>query len=299
MKQHRSYLIIAGMALSMIACTKKTDNGTGDGSRPVTASSSPYLNHVFDYTPAPGQFVNESIGTLAGAQTLIGGIGNIVTLGAYGGYIVVGFDHSIINNTGAEIAVYGNPLIGTGAEWSEPGIVQVMRDENGNGLPDDTWYELAGSEQSNPATIFNYRITYYNPKGTANVPWKDNQGHTGSVPVNAYHNHNYYPLFIASQDSVSFTGTLLRNTFIDGPIATNLPFAWGYSDSGSPDAAAQATPPRYNSFDIANAVDKNGLKVTLPYIDFVRIYTGQNAPGNSETGEVSTEVLGVRDMGMK
>ena len=29
---------------------------------------------------------------------------------------------------------------------NEPGIVWVMQDVNGNGLPDDEWYELRGSE---------------------------------------------------------------------------------------------------------------------------------------------------------
>ena len=38
---------------------------------------------------------------------------------------------------------------------SEPGIVLVSKDTNGNGLADDEWYELAGSEYNSPATTKN------------------------------------------------------------------------------------------------------------------------------------------------
>lgn len=285
------------LILFIAACKKDKDKPAAGGPRPVTASSSRYISQVLEYKPAPGQFINESIGTPAGAQQLIGNVGNIVTLGGYGGYIVVGFDHSIINNTGNEIAVYGNPLVGTGAEWSEPGIVQVMQDANGNGLPDDDWYELAGSEHERAETVANYKITYYNPKAKADVTWKDNRGNTGAVKLNSYHDHNYYPLFAANQDSISFGGTLLKSTFIDGGIAVNLPFTGGYADNGSADVVAQSAP-RFNTFDISNAKDKNGTAVQLAYIDFIRIYTAQNHPGNDQTGEISTELLGIRDMNM-
>ena len=64
---------------------------------------------------------------------------NWVSLGGFGGYIVVGFDHSIDNSGDYDLGILGNSFSGS----SEPGIVWVMQDENGNGLPDDTWYELA------------------------------------------------------------------------------------------------------------------------------------------------------------
>ena len=65
-----------------------------------------------------------------------------VSLGGFGGYIIVGFDHSIVNDGDYNIAITGNAFDGS----SEPGIVWVMQDENGDGLPNDTWYELRGSE---------------------------------------------------------------------------------------------------------------------------------------------------------
>lgn len=39
----------------------------------------------------------------------------------------------------------------------------VMQDVNGNGLPDDTWYQLKGSEYGKEETIETYAVTYYRP----------------------------------------------------------------------------------------------------------------------------------------
>lgn len=75
-----------------------------------------------------------------------------MSLGAFGGYLVVGFDHSIENDGGYNIGVSGNSFDGS----SEPGIVWVMQDENGDGLPNDTWYELKGSEYGKPETTQDY-----------------------------------------------------------------------------------------------------------------------------------------------
>ncbi|RAJ83583.1 hypothetical protein CLV59_103552 [Chitinophaga dinghuensis] len=261
--------------------------------RPATASSSPLISNVYEYLPAGGQFVNSSgIGTLAAAQALVGSTSNMVSLGAFGGYIIFGFDHSVSNGTGADLGVYGNP-IGGSYQWSEPGVVMVSQDVNNNGIPDDPWYELAGSEYNSSATVKNYRITYYNPHAVGtSVAWKDNQGNSGVVQANAYHTtNNYYPTFAANQDSISFTGTKLANTLAAGSIVSNLAFAWGYSDSYSSDYSTYG----YNTFDISWAVDSSGNPVTLGYIDFVKVYTGQNCNGGA-MGEISTEVKGARDL---
>jgi hypothetical protein len=58
------------------------------------------------------------------------------SLGGWGGYIVFGFDHSVENGSGGDLYIRGNAFEGN----SEAGVVWVMQDENGNGLPDDTWY---------------------------------------------------------------------------------------------------------------------------------------------------------------
>lgn len=264
--------------------------------RPIGSTSIRYISKLYEYSPAPGQFMNEtSVGSPAYAQNLVGKTGAIVSLGAFGGYAVVGFDHSIINKEGADLAIFGNPVLGS-SEYSEPGIVMVMQDGNGNGLPDDQWFELAGSEYTKATTIRNYSITYYNPNGLVNVPWKDNQGKTGVVKYNTFHKHNFYPLFAANQDSLTFKGTLLSSNYGTWKAGDANALAWGYSDNGSPDYVSMTTP-KYNSFDLNWAVDSNGNAVKLSAIDFVKVYTAKNSDGGA-FGELSTELLGAVDLNM-
>src|ERR1700761_2417871 len=76
--------------------------------RPITASSSPYVTQLFDYNPAPGQFINTGLGDTVAAQGTLNGINGLVSLGAWGGYIVTGFDHTVLNtNDTGKIVVYG------------------------------------------------------------------------------------------------------------------------------------------------------------------------------------------------
>lgn len=87
-----------------------------------------------------------------------------------------GFDHSVYNkpdvssNGGYDFSIIGNPFDGS----SEPGIVYVMQDENGDGLPNDTWYELRGSETGKAETYQHYAVTYYRPP-TQYAPAMDRQ----------------------------------------------------------------------------------------------------------------------------
>ncbi|ETZ22947.1 hypothetical protein [Pedobacter sp. V48] len=300
--------------LCLSSCTKPSEDYYDDvpyAPRPITGTSGKYISKIFEYSPAPGQFINTGFGTMEATKQIVGQAYNsLVSLGGYGGYIVFGFDHSIENISGADFGVYGNPLYGENVEWSEPGIVMVMRDSNGNGLPDDgEWLELAGSEYSKSATIKNYSITYYNPKNLKDdIHWKDNQGKEGDILRNMFNSNNYYPEWVKNQDQLTFTGTLLENTLMDGDIITNKPLQWGYVDNGSEDfkLLTETTDP-YNSFDLDWAVDKSGNKVNLKYIDFVKIYTAQNSNGNPYEpdrendrarwlGEISTEIGGAVDL---
>ncbi|MDE7338407.1 MAG: cell surface protein, partial [Bacteroidales bacterium] len=68
---------------------------------------SPYIARVYEYRPAPGQFVNlmpvyENGDTYADmlkkTEESIGGTNDVmISLGAYGGYVTFGFDHSVVN----------------------------------------------------------------------------------------------------------------------------------------------------------------------------------------------------------
>lgn len=294
----------------IILSCKKEQAENGMGEKPGTTSS-PYLSKVYEFKPAPGQFTNDGGNSdLSKTNFLIGTVGEgLVSLGGYGGYIVFGFDHAVVNASGADLGIYGNPLVGVGLEFSEPGIVCVMQDQNKNGLPDDTWYELAGSEYTASATVKNYKITYYKPASLADdIRWTDNQGKEGLILRNQFHTQDYFPSW-ATANEISFTGTLVKNTLTPGDIITNKPLGFGYADNGSAEylSLQEKLGRGYNTFDIDWAVDAGGNKVTLTSVDFVKVYTAQNSNGNPFSpdnnnersryiGEISTEFAGAADL---
>lgn len=296
----------------IVSCKK--DKPTGE-EEPVIDKKQVYISKIIEYKPAPGQFVNDTgFGTLTKAQDLIGGVNNgLVSLGGFGGYIVFSFNKAVQNKQGDDFGIYGNPLIGVGMEFSEPGIVCVMQDKNKNGLPDDgEWYELAGSEYSAAGTIKKYTITYHRPANlTEDIKWTDSKGNTGYILRNQFHTQDYFPSWV-TDSQVQFTGTLLKNTLqLNNGIITNQPFASGYADNGSPNylKLQNQLGRGYNSFDIDWAVDAIGNKVVLTHIDFVKVYTAQNHNGNPSAdisnlqartiGEVSTEIGGAIDLNIK
>lgn len=305
--------MLMGLQLSISSCKKDKVEEKGYQPRPVSSSSSKFISKVYEYMPAPGQFINDAgFGTPALAQDIVVGKARagLISLGGFGGYMIFGFDHTIENAEGADIGIYGNPLTGEGMEWSEAASVMVMQDLNGNGLPDDgSWLELAGSEYHKTGTIKNYKITYYNPKNTTgDIRWIDNQGKEGYILRNSFHAQAYYPLWINNQNEVSFTGTLVQSTLTAGNIITNKPLSWGYADNGSEDykQLMDAKGEAYNVFDISWAVDQEGKKVDVRYVDFVKVYTAQNSNGNPyhpldtdgsrRVGEVSSEIGGAIDL---
>ena len=219
-------------------------------------------------------------------------------------YIVVGFDHSIDNTGNYDFGIKGNSFSGS----SEPGIVWVMQDENGNGQPDEKWYELAGSETGKSETIQNYSVTYYRPTEPQQpVRWTDSEGNSGEIDyLIAYHRQDYYyPLWI-EEDSYTLSGTCLKARNYDasgiGTYWVNAEYDWGYVDNFSPtdrltnDNNANASA-NANYFKISNAIDEKGNPVSLNYIDFIKVQVGVNTK-SGWLGEVSTEVFGFFDYSM-
>jgi hypothetical protein len=282
-------------------------------------AQSPYIHKVFDYRPAPGQFVNELPKFEKGdtyedmlkkvEDEIVGNIQGVVSLGAYGGYIVFGFDHLVENRPGKYDfkilgnAYYSNPSLFYGS--CEPGIVMVSYDANGNGIPDDPWYELAGSEYYKPETVKDYEITYFKPDtnkiptpnpnfpfltDTSYIKWTDNKGSFGYVAKNAQHKQSYFPQWI-NADTLVFEGSKLANNGVDesgtGQFYMQYAYPWGYADN-HPNENIRS------NFDIAWAVDEQGKKVNLPGIHFVKVYTGVNQYCGL-WGETSTEIMGAED----
>ena len=283
---------------------------------------SAYISKVYEYCPAPGQFINEMPRYEEGdtyetilqkVEESISGTNDImISLGGYGGYVTFGFDHTVINVHGEkDFQIWGNAfyeLLNPDERGgsAEPGIVMVSYDTNCNGLPDDEWYELTGSEYYSKDTRHTYSITYQRPDPDREIvadednslddiyyiEWSDNEGQKGYIAKNIFHNQEYFPKWVNS-DEISFSGSLLANNAEDisgnGSYFVLYSFPWGYVDNH---------PNEYedlNSFDISWAVDSDGNPVDLPGVDFIRVYTGINQYCGW-LGETSTELSRAQDL---
>ena len=308
---------------------------TFENIEPAPEGATAYVTKVFDFVPAVGQFTNtlpvykEGDTQEAMNEKVLAAIGNnkkgMISLGGFGGYVVVGFDHTITNVTGKrDFRVLGNAFYSAANPDSgapeggscEPGVIMVAYDKNQNGRPDDDeWYEIAGSAHEDVTlelwydkavaagndvkTYRNYEITYYRPEKeptTAEeremyIRWEDNQGKSGYKVKNTFHNQCYYPEWI-KEDKVTFKGTCLPQNAVDesgqGSYFVLYKFRYGYADNelNSKDESA---------IDIDWAVNSKGQKVHLPGVDFIKIYTGVNQE-NGWLGECSTEISGVEDL---
>lgn len=293
----------------------------------TSAQVSPYITRVLEYKPAPGQFTNNlpeyEIGDTAEEMCrkvesyISNNAKGMISLGGYGGYVVVGFDHTIQNVPDAyDFKIYGNAFYSNSNPGvdnprfggsCEPGIVMVAYDANRNGVPDEhEWYEIAGSEYHRPETLKNYEITYYRPDPNKQpvpdpnnsslndityIRWTDNQGEEGFIARNIFHAQNYFPEWI-EEDQVTFRGTRLANNGVDesgtGNYFVLYAYDFGYADNHPNDNELA-------SIKIEWAVDSEGFPVNLPGVDFIKIYTGVNQC-NGWLGECSTEVMGVEDL---
>lgn len=305
-------LVVASTIATVLLASCSKNDSINYQPKVAVDSSHATVSMILEYSPAPGQQVNTNgIGTLSGAQSIAydSTFTSIVTLGAWGGSITFKFDHSVQNADGADLGIYGNAP--SAYNWDEPGIVMVSQDINNNGIADDPWYELAGSQYDSSSTNHNYKVTYYNGPDGSDIKWKDNIGNTGTIIFNPYGSKNFYPQaganvdFTKYKDSISFEGSLLRQTFAVDPVTGwsgndihSLGW-WGYTDSYStglgPQQMDNDKANGYNSVDISWARDKNGKQVNLQYIDFVKVYTGQ-LYSDATVGEISTEFRGARDL---
>lgn len=261
---------------------------------------SKYILAVDEYIPAPGQFVNtmpkyedgDDATSMASkcTEAIAANKRGMITLGAYGGYVTFHFDHSIANVNGMrDFYISGNAMAG----GAEPGIVMVSKDINRNGQPDDPWYELAGSADTDSIgkVDYGYRITY-TKEPLKSIPWADNRGNSGTVDRNSFHAQEYFPLWLSSP--LSFEGTLLPKNGVNTGTESKPHWVlnslrYGYADNAANTDSAAC------SFDIAWAVDGERRPVELDFVDFVRVYTGENQQCGW-TGETSTEISGAEDL---
>ena len=267
-----------------------------------------FATRMVDFLPAPGQLVGTQWAEPSVAYA-IGETGKAVSLGGFGGYIVLEFGTPIVNDAhnpyGVDFTVNGNPLANDErGVWTEPGAVMVMKDENHNGQPDDTWYELAGSDYYLSTTKKNVTMTYYNPyyQRRHTIAYRMSDGTVGAIRTNGTYPQSYFPgdyAFGCGYDSVSYTGNLIRGcadlstpSYIENYRAA----LFGYADNKGATLHEVHNPYTLqmasggDGFDLDWAVDKDGHYVPLDTVQWVKVYTAMNQDCGW-LGENSTEVL--------
>lgn len=263
------------------------------------------VNKVYEFMPAPGHQVNGYIivgdsyppdctheqacdSVLAHFQRRWS-----VSLGSQGGYLIAGFDHSVTNSGGGyDLCIRGNPF----SYQSEPGIIWVSQDDNGDGLPNDQWFELAGSEYGTERHLTNYAITYYRPSlPHSATAWRDCLGQTGYVPYLSYWNpHDYYwQPWVEGTEHTYFGSRLAdRSTYVGG-ISDIPPYDWGYADNLGQDFI-DGPAGKMGYYRLSNARTWDGQPADLQYIDFIKIQTAQIG-STPNLGDISTEVYYICD----
>ncbi len=269
-------------------------------------AESPFAVAVIEFAPAPGQFVNDAgfndplaaLGAPSGGGTFVPDNTSIVSLGGFGGFITLRFDHVVeddpLNWFGMDAIVFGNASWADdkgNRHWAECATIEIALDANGNGWIDEGegWYLIPGSHIADPAAHYASRSWDDDPEtGTppANLSWVP-PGYSGSWTTIAYElPPNLFGQAIIENPSTGgntegiygyaeYTPTLVlgdtdADNEVDNPLMTpeafytvpDDPFTVGISHgSGGGDA-----------FDIAWAIDgETGQPAGLAGFDFIRI----------------------------
>ncbi len=295
----------------------------------VGDDENPFANTVMEFEPAPGQFVNHpdfndparALGPPSGGGTSAPNNSSIVSLGGFGGYIVLGFDHTIfddpLNPFGMDAIVFGNAHWVGGnpnRHWAECATIEISLDENENGLADDPWYLIPGSHVINPTL----QLT--------TMGWDDDTEDDGFPPENELW---IPPGYSGTWETEAFAlpGSVFGPTVVLNPIVNGQSEGiFGYADYsptlvlGDVNAAnvvddATLSPDEFytspddpltvgmtagsgggDAFDIAWAIDPiTGHPAALFGFDFIRITSAVNSV-SPVFGEKSAEIDAVADV---
>ena len=277
-------------ALLVVGGCASFEDGNGGGGKEPAPKELEY--EVVEFLPAPGQFVNEGYTATSMEEACVYAQERInnryfVSLGGFGGYIIVKFKKPIANSEGGyDFGIYGNSFDGS----SEPGVVWVSQDTNKNGVADDEWFELYGSESEKETTKHDYSITYSRTDKETEIAWRDNRGDSGTIERNNAHTQDYFPAWVRA-DEYTLSGTLLpdNSEWSEKNREWVLhAFEWGYADNFS---TIDLATDRANRFRISDARSSSGEVANLPQIDFVKVQSATNEI-HTAIGETSTEVRG-------
>lgn len=265
----------------------------------IEDDSTIYLSKVFEYVYAPGQHAS-----IAKPSDTINIMGNPAKhsgwlyLGGFGGYVIAGFSENIPNVDGYDFEVFA--LKGASPE---PAVVYVMKDENGDNLPNDTWYEFKGSQFAE--SIRDFELTYYKATSdSSDIAWRDVSGNEGVLHSgygSAYTSGWWWQYTLTNE--IKFKGTRLPDAYENNPVngtahwtVPENRFEWGYAENNS--GQDYDTSKGSNLFDISNAVDETGNFIHLDNIRFIKIQSAvfQQA---GWLNEISPEIRGAAGLRKK
>lgn len=274
-----------------------------------------FSTRVYDYRPAPGTDVNLKPHIMSSelSQEDVNGVcaralsaGKSVTLGGFGGYIVVGFDHMVVNVPGrSDFAVYSP------AKRAAPGVIQVAYDANSNGVPDDPWYTIQDGEGSLVGESLSVTY-YYSPKPVGPQVSAPKDGFPNPRYIRAVTgvgqefyipckdespSNEYWPIWLTDSDKeLTYQGRVLSDLVTwevksDGtPFNVTQDVVWPgfFADNRQSEESDF-------EFDISDAVTDAGEPALLDGINFIRIYTGVNQQ-IPFYGGLSTEIVKIKDL---
>ncbi|MCD6570188.1 MAG: PKD domain-containing protein [Deltaproteobacteria bacterium] len=254
---------------------------------------SPFATEVIDYSPAPGQFIDNpqfndpdrALGPPVGGGPQSPDNSSQVSLGGFGGSITLKFDHMVMDNPenplGLDFILFGNAFGG----WVEPGVVEISDDPKVEEDPGQAkWYLIPGTamESNTEEPVYRKVEKYYEETGEIfyayQIPPETSYVNPDTGEVNwGYADFSPVMELPKGADPVEFY------TNPDNPYEVG-------TDEGSCGGDA---------FDIAWAIDPvTGEPAGLGSFQYIKITTGVDY--YSETlGEISTEVDAVADIGLE
>ncbi|MFH1418208.1 MAG: hypothetical protein ABII12_07995 [Planctomycetota bacterium] len=295
-----------------------------------TYAQSAFATAVIDFSPAPGQFVNEplfndpskALGPPAGAGTYNPNNSKLVSLGGFAGSITLAFDHTVMNDDtnplGLDAIVFGNATWAgsdPNRHWAECGYIEISRDVNDNGQADDPWYLVSGSHIPDPlgqeetqAWDDDVGDPTYPPNNPNWIP----PGQSGTWMTQGFRlPSDVFDVTVLQNPSglgatvegvfgyadfapVLILGDLDGDNVVDDPEMSPADF---YTAPDDPFEVGM-TPGSCggDAFDIAWAIEpETGQPANLDGFDFIRITNGENYIAGI-FGEKSPEIGGVADV---
>ncbi len=233
---------------------------------PLAAAEDPWADEVLDYSPVEPVNVGfdtpeKAVGPPVGAGTITPGNSSLACLGVQGGSITLEFNTPVTNDPrnpmGLDCIVYGNACFAggdAGVKWQEPALIEISEDKNGNGLPDDVWFLIPGSED----------FRYAPSPDRTEPPGETNDTDPENIMAGTIENPNLLDADPGNDTDEYYWGYAELNPtmrkYLDNYVRPDDPFHVGIDPrSGGGDA-----------FDIEWAVDQDGNAADIEQFHFIR-----------------------------